>query len=156
MRLVWSESDEFSKSYHQSQIKFSIFDPRGFDFMKKQSFSAKTSRFQLQLLIQVRKYGNSTCSKSSAINCHFCSVYLRNTRKNRDFDVKLVFSTMDACSWYVLVELNECYRMSLVFRESDEFSKSYHQSQIKFLIQEDSITRKNSRFQRKLLYFNYN
>ena len=124
--------------------------------MKKQESSAKTSRFQLQLIIKVGKYDNSTYSSSFAINCHFALFNCEIHEKTGFFDVKLVFSTKGACSWYVIVELNECYRMRLVLCESDEFSKSYHQRNIKFFIRESSISSKNSRLQRKLLDSKYN
>ena len=80
-----------------------------FYFVRKQLYSAKTSRFQLQLIASVRKYNYSADSTSFVQNFEFCLYNRRETRKSTFFDIKIDFSNKDTCFWDVLVELKDCY-----------------------------------------------
>ena len=62
----------------------------------------------------------------------------------------------DTCFWYVLVELNEFYRIPPVLSEYDMFWDSYQRFYPKFRVVSDFFSWKNNRFQPKLIYFTYN
>ena len=130
-------------------------DLSDFYFVRKQLYSAKTSRFQLQLIASVRKYNYSADSTSFVQNFEFCLYNRRETRKSTFFDIKIDFSNKDTCFWDVLVELKDCYLTTPVLSEYDEYSKSYSRLYINFVSRAITISWKN-RIQRKLLDFNYN